>query len=71
VIKVSTNSRIARLMEDNIDINAGAIVDGKETIQDVGRMIFDVIRRVASGERTKSEILGHKEFVPWRIGPVM
>jgi altronate dehydratase len=71
VIKVSTNSRIARLMEDNIDINAGAIVDGKETIQDVGRRIFDVIRRVASGERTKSEILGHKEFVPWRIGPVM
>jgi len=58
-------------MEDNIDINAGAIVDGKETIQDVGRRIFDAIRRVASGERTKSEILGHKEFVPWRIGPVM
>jgi arabinonate dehydratase len=71
VIKISTNSRIARLMEDNIDINAGAIVDGNETIQDVGRRIFDVIRRVASGERTKSEILGHKEFVPWRIGPVM
>ena len=57
--------------ETGIDINAGAIVDGKETIQDVGRRIFDVIRRVASGERTKSEILGHKEFVPWRIGPVM
>jgi altronate dehydratase len=71
VIKISTNSRIARLMEDNIDVNAGAIVDGKETIQDVGRRIFDMIRRVASGERTKSEILGHKEFVPWRIGPVM
>src|SRR5262245_2178652 len=71
VIKISTNSRIAKVMEDNIDVNAGAIVDGKETIQDVGRRIFDMIRRVASGERTKSEILGHKEFVPWRIGPVM
>ncbi len=71
VIKISTNSRIARLMEDNIDINAGSVVDGKETIQDVGRRIFDMIRRVASGERTKSEVLGHKEFVPWRIGPVM
>src|SRR5262245_51075062 len=71
VIKISTNSRIARLMEDNIDVNAGAIVEGKETIQDVGRKIFDTIRRVASGERTKSEILGHKEFVPWRVGPVM
>jgi altronate hydrolase len=71
VIKISTNSRIARLMEDNIDVNAGVVVDGKETIQDVGRRIFDMLRRVASGERTKSEILGHKEFVPWRIGPVM
>ncbi|MBK9709465.1 MAG: UxaA family hydrolase, partial [Acidobacteria bacterium] len=71
VIKVSTNSRIASIMEDNIDINAGAIVDGKETIEEVGRRIFDLIRRVASGERTKSELLGHKEFVPWRVGPVM
>ncbi len=71
VIKISTNSRIARVMEDNIDVNAGVIVDGKETIQDVGRRIFDLLRRVASGERTKSEMLGHKEFVPWRVGPVM
>jgi altronate dehydratase len=71
VIKVSSNSRIAAAMEDNIDINAGTIVEGKETIEDVGRRIFDLIRRVASGERTKSELLGHKEFVPWRVGPVM
>ncbi|MCI0336907.1 MAG: altronate dehydratase family protein [Acidobacteria bacterium] len=71
VLKISSNSRIARVMEDNIDINAGTVVDGKETIQEVGRKIFETIRRVASGERTKSELLGHKEFVPWRIGPVL
>jgi len=71
VIKISSNSRIAKMMDDNIDINAGTIVDGKETIQDVGRKIFELIRRTASGERTKSELLGHKEFVPWRIGPVL
>src|SRR5262245_37060478 len=71
IIKISTNSRIARVMEDNIDVNAGTIIDGNETIQNVGRRIFDMIRRVASGERTKSEILGHKEFAPWRVGPVM
>ncbi|MFN0121103.1 MAG: UxaA family hydrolase [Blastocatellia bacterium] len=72
VIKVSSNSRIAAIMEDNIDINAGTIVDGKETIQEVGRKIYDMIRVVASGEkRTKSELLGHQEFVPWRVGPVM
>lgn len=71
VIKISTNSRIAKLMADNIDINAGTIVDGHATIQDVGQKIFEMLRQVASGERTKSELLGHKEFVPWRIGPVL
>ncbi|MFN0107444.1 MAG: altronate dehydratase, partial [Blastocatellia bacterium] len=71
VIKVATNSRIAKIMDDNMDVNAGTVVEGEETIYDVGQRIFDLIRRAASGERTKSEILGHKEFVPWRIGPVM
>jgi altronate hydrolase len=71
VIKISSNSRIAKMMADNIDINAGRVVDGEATIQDVGTEIYELIRRVASGLRTKSEILGHKEFVPWRIGPVL
>jgi altronate hydrolase len=71
VIKVASNSNTYRRMTDNMDINAGVIADGEKTIQDVGREIFDAILRVASGERTKAEILGHHEFVPWRIGPVM
>jgi altronate hydrolase len=71
VIKVSSNSRIANRMSDNIDLNAGTIVEGKETVQEVGQRIFEMVRRVASGEKTKSELLGHREFVPWRIGPVM
>lgn len=71
VIKISSNSRIADSMSDNIDINAGTIVEGKETIQEVGEKIFDMLKRVCSGERTKSELLHHREFVPWRIGPVL
>lgn len=71
VIKISSNSRIASVMEDNIDLNAGTIVEGRESVTETGSRIFDAIQRVASGERTKSEKLGHKEFVPWRIGPVM
>jgi altronate hydrolase len=71
VIKVASNSNTFRRMPDNMDINAGAIADGDRTIQQVGREIFEAILRVASGERTKAEILGHHEFVPWRIGPVM
>ena len=71
VIKVASNSLTYRRMTDNMDINAGAIADGEKTVPEVGREIFDMILRVASGERTKAEILGHHEFVPWRIGPVM
>jgi len=71
VIKVSSNTNTFRRMPDNMDINAGTIADGDSTVQQVGKEIFDTVLRVASGEKTKAEILGHHEFVPWRIGPVM
>jgi altronate hydrolase len=71
VIKIASNSFTYKRMLDNMDINAGVIADGESTIQQVGREIFDMMLRVASGEKTKAEILGHHEFVPWRIGPVM
>jgi altronate hydrolase len=71
VIKIASNSNTHRRMRDNMDVNAGRIADGESTVEAVGREIFDLMLRVASGERTASERLGHKEFVPWRIGPVM
>jgi altronate hydrolase len=71
VIKIATNSPMYRTMTDNMDINAGAIADGDRTVQQVGKEIFDFVLEVASGRRTCAERLGHKEFVPWRIGPVM
>lgn len=71
VLKISTNTATGRRMKDNMDINAGVIADGESTVERVGHEIFDMLLRVASGEKTKAEILGHREFVPWRIGPVM
>jgi altronate hydrolase len=71
VVKIATNSNTYRGMTDNMDINAGAISDGERSVQQVGREIFDLILEVASGRRTCAERLGHHEFVPWRIGPVM
>jgi len=71
VIKIATNGNTFRRMHDNMDINAGVIAEGEKSIQQVGREIFDTVLRVASGERTCAERLGHKEFVPWRIGPVL
>ena len=71
VIKIATNSNTYRRMTDNMDVNAGAIADGASTVERVGREIFDFMLEVASGRRTCAERLGHQEFVPWRIGPVM
>ena len=71
VVKIATNSATFRRMRDNMEVNAGAITDGTKSVGEVGREIFDLLVRVASGERTASERLGHREFVPWRIGPVL
>ena len=71
VIKIASNSGIFERMRDNMDVNAGRIADGEATVDAVGREIFDLMLRVASGERTSAERMGHAEFVPWRIGPVM
>jgi altronate hydrolase len=71
VIKIASNTSTYRRMQDNMDINAGRIADGEATVAQVGREIFEMLLHIASGERTSSERLGHKEFVPWRIGPVL
>ena len=70
-IKVATNSTLYQWMEEDMDINAGTILDGKETVEQVGRRIFEKILAVASGERTKSELagVGDEEFAPWQLGP--
>jgi altronate hydrolase len=71
VIKISTNSGLFENMADNMDLNAGRIIDGEASVEEVGREILDAVLEVASGRRTASELLGHHEFVPWRIGPVL
>ena len=47
------------------------LVDGDETVQDVGQRIFDALLAVAAGHPTKSEAqgLGDEEFAPWQLGP--
>ncbi len=71
VVKIASNSATYRRMRDNMDVNAGRIADGDASVEAVGKEIFELVLRAASGERTCSERLGHQEFVPWRIGPVM
>lgn len=71
VIKIASNTATFARMRENMDVNAGRIADGEATVAEIGREIFELLLRVASGERTASERMGHHEFVPWRIGPVM
>jgi altronate hydrolase len=71
VLKISSNSNTYRRMPDNMDINAGRIADGEATIEEIGTEIFHRLVEIASGQRTYAEKLGHSEFQPWRIGPVL
>ncbi len=71
VIKISSNTNTYRRMPEDMDINAGRIADGESSVEEVGQEIFQFLLRVASGETTCSERLGHDEFVPWSIGPVL
>ncbi|HEY3363550.1 MAG TPA: UxaA family hydrolase [Symbiobacteriaceae bacterium] len=70
-IKIATNSPMFERMRDNMDVNAGTIVTGDETIPDVGQRLFEEVRAVASGKLTRAEILGQDDFGVWRIGPTL
>ncbi|WP_408011563.1 UxaA family hydrolase [Pseudalkalibacillus sp. A8] len=69
VIKISTNSTMYERMAENVDLNAGTIIEGKETVDEVGRRIMEEITQTCAGKRTKSEILKQHDFGIWRIGP--
>ncbi len=72
-IKIATNSELAARMPEDMDVDAGGILDEGISIEAKGREIYEMILRVASGEESKSEQqgLGADEFVPWQIGAVM
>ena len=63
MIKVCANPETYRRLEDDMDVDAGRILEGRGTLKDVGREIFELIQRVAGGEPSKSEALGHTEFI--------
>ena len=61
VIKITGNPRTYQRMMENIDINAGAVITGEKTLQQVGEEIYQEILAVASGKLSKAEVLGHDE----------
>lgn len=71
VIKVASNSTTATHMDEDMDINAGTVADGDEDIASLGGRMYETLLEVASGRKTCSERLGHRELMTWRIGPVL
>jgi len=63
VIKVCANPRTYQRMAEDMDVNAGRILTGEADLDTVGGEIFALIKQVADGAATKSEDLGHQEFI--------
>lgn len=72
-MKVATNSEMYTRLHEDMDVNAGTILSEGRSVEEVGREIYEMWLRMASGEVSKSEAqgLGDYEFVPWQIGAVM
>ncbi len=72
-LKLSTNTALWLKQQDDMDINCGTVVEGLETVDQVGERIFQLMLATASGTATKSELHGYgqNEFVPWQLGAVM
>jgi altronate hydrolase len=72
-LKLATNTALFVKQEDDMDINCGTVIDGTETVQQVGERFFKLLLETASGRKSKSEELGYgeDEFAPWTLGATM
>lgn len=69
VLKMSSNTHLFERMNDIIDINAGTVITGEDTIESMGEKILDHVIRVASGETASKAVLhGNNDFIPWKRG---
>ena len=72
VIKIATNSPMFQRMSEDMDLNAGVVLEGQD-LQSVGDEFFEFALQVASGTKTCSERqgIGDHEFIPWTVGPTL
>lgn len=69
VIKVATNSTLARRMKDIIDVDCGPVINGAATIEEMGEAILEYCITVASGEEIPKAVqLNQDDFIPWKRG---
>ena len=63
VIKICANPDTYRKLSEDMDVNAGRILEGQATLDEVGTEIYDLVKAVMQGTQTKSEAMGHAEFI--------
>lgn len=63
VIKICANPETYRRMEDDMDVDAGRILEGRASLDEVGLEIYNLTVALGQGVRTRSEALGHQEFI--------
>ncbi|MDB4270701.1 altronate dehydratase family protein [bacterium] len=69
VLKLSSNTHLYEKMKDIIDINAGTVISGEDSIESMGRKILEYMIAIASGEVVaKAVVKGQNDFIPWKRG---
>ena len=68
VIKISTNTALSQRMPDIIDFDCGPIISGRSTPEESSEALLELMLRVASGLKTKAELLDQDDFIPWKRG---
>ena len=71
MIKITANRALAAHMAENIDVDLSGIIERTLSLRAGGDLLFDTLLRVAQGEETASERLGHREFGLYRISPIL
>lgn len=67
VIKIGTNLRLYEIMSEHIDVNAGKIIEGLNTIEEIGEEIYGKVMTTVSGSITAFEKHKNQEFAIWRL----
>jgi len=62
LIKVTGNSQTFRRMSEDMDFNAGRVLEGELTMDQAGRELCELVTRISAGEQSKPETLGHREY---------
>lgn len=71
-VKLATNTALWQRQSDDMDLNCGEIVEGTQTIEALGAVLFQLLLDTASGQPSRSEMHGYgqNEFVPWQISAI-